>query len=168
MSTRRKPGRFNAREMFTLAEVLMASPTNPMPAADARARYEATLHHLEQLAAAPEPSPLDWRTVAMAGNVLEALLAADVIDDPERVLADGFAAMRAAASRPKIRFTGDELQAVRAMVRNWGTVLEQCPHRMLLQAFRRVYADIQRRDASAIENGDLATQLNGWRASSAA
>lgn len=171
MSTRRKVRRFDAREMFTLTDVMLASPTAPMPAADAKQRHAATLHHLEQLASAPEPGPLDWRTVAMAGNVLEVLVNQDVVDDPEGVLAEGFEAMRAAARRHreagKIRFTGDELTAVRAMVRNWGIVLDQCPHRTLLQAFRRVYSDIQRRDASAIANGDLATQLNGWRSAAA-
>lgn len=167
MSTRRKPRRFDAREMFTLTDVLLASPVHPMPLLDARQRHAATVHHLDQLAAAPAPTALDWRTVAMAGNVLEVLLAQDVIDDPEGVLADGFAAMRAAAHRDKIRFTGDELQAVRAMVRNWGDVLELAPHRTLLQAFRRVYSDIQQRDASAIASGHLTTQLDGWRAPAA-
>lgn len=171
MSSRRKPARFNDREMFTLTEVLLASPTAPMPAADAQQRHAATLHHLEQLATAPAPSALDWRTVAMAGNVMEVLLGQCIVQDPDGLLYQAFEAMRAAARRHAaggaIRFTGPELVAVRAMVRDWGEILEQCPHRTLLQAFRRVYADIQQRDASAISSGNLATQLDGWRAPAA-
>ncbi len=173
MSHRRKQHnrRFDAREMFTLTDVLLASPTQPMPAADARQRHAATVHHLEQLATAPAPSPLDWRTVAMAGNVLEILLEQGVAQDPDGLLREAFDAMRAAARRHTtagvIRFSGPELRAVRAMVRDWGEILEMCPHRTLLQAFRRVYSDIQNRDASAIRNGDLVTQLDGWRSSAA-
>lgn len=169
MSHRRKQPshRFNHREMFTLAEVMIASPVNPMPRADAQQRHAATLHHLEQLATAPAPTALDWRTVAMAGNVLEVLLAQGITQDPEGLLYQAFEALRAAAHRTHagghIRLTGPGLVAVRAMVRDWGDILEQCPHRTLLQAFRRVYSDIQNRDASATRNGQLASQLDGWR-----
>lgn len=170
MSHRRKqPTRgFDHREMFTLAEVLVASPTEPMPAWDAKKRLADTERHLEQLATAPAPTALDWRCVAMAGNVLEVLLEQEIIDDPECVLREGFDAMRAAARRfhekGVIRFSGPELVAVRAMIRNWGTVLELCPHRTLLQSFRTVYRRIQDRDASATQSGHLAAQLDGWRA----
>lgn len=171
MSTRRKPARFDAREMFTLTDVLLASPTAPMPAADARTRHRATEHHLDRLAAAPDPSSLDWRTVAMAGNVLEVLLGQGIAQDPDGLLYQAFEAMRAAARRHAaggaIRFTGPELVAVRAMVRDWGEILEQCPHRTLLQAFRRVYSDIQKSDASALQTGHLAAQLDGWSAPAA-
>jgi hypothetical protein len=171
MSSRRKPARFNDREMFTLTEVLLASPVGPMPAADARQRYASTLVHLERLATAPDPSALDWRTVAMAGNVIEVLLGQGVVQDPDGLLYQAFEAMRAAARRHAaggaIRFTGPELVAVRAMVRDWGEILEQCPHRTLLQAFRRVYSDIQKSDASALQTGHLAAQLDHWRAPAA-
>ncbi len=168
MSTRRTVKRFNAREMFTLTDVLLASPVAPMPQMDARQRHAATVLHLEQLASAPAPTALDWRTVAMAGNVIEVLLNQGELEDPDGLLYQAFEAMRAAARRHAaggaIRFTGPELVAVRCMVRDWGQILEHCAHRTLLQAFRRVYSDIQQRDASAIASGNLATQLDGWRA----
>jgi len=169
MSHRRKQAtnRFDHREMFTLAEMLIASPTGPMPAWDAQKRHADTLHHLEQLATAPAPTALDWRTVAMAGNVMEVLMDQGIVQDPDGLLYQAFEALRAAARRfsagGHIRCTGPELVAVRAMVRDWGEILEACPHRTLIQAFRRVYADIQKRDASAIKDGHLASQLDGWR-----
>lgn len=169
MSHRRKqPARhFDHREMFTLAEVLTASPTEPMPAWDAQKRHADTARHFDNLAAAPEPTALDWRTVAMAGNVIEVLLERDILQDPDGLLAEAFAALRAAAYRArdlgKIRLDGPGLVAVRAMVREWGEILAQCPHRTLLQAFREVYRRIQARDAGALRDGHLAAQLDGWK-----
>ncbi len=101
MSTRRKklppPGR--AGDSFTFMDELMASPIEPMPASDVASRVAAAQFHLERLATAPEPSVMDWRVCAMVGNVLEVMIELEIAQDPDGLLAEAFAALRAAGLR---------------------------------------------------------------------
>lgn len=168
MSCRRKQTtrRFDSSEMFTLAEVMLASPTEPMPAADAAKRKADTEYHLNQLATAQSPTVLDWRVVSMVGNVFKILLDRGIVEDNDGLLDEAFQALKDAAGRniakgANIRLSGPGLIAVRAMVREWGELLDQAPHRTMLQVFREVHRRLMDIDAGMRRPEDYVAQIDG-------
>lgn len=168
MSTRRKgtPRKFAASDMFTLAEVLVASPVDPMPAWDREKRKADADTHLIQLALADKPSILDWRVVAMCGNVVQVLLQQGAVQDEDGLLEEALQALREAATRTvqagaNIRLSGPGLSAVRSLVGQWGKLLDVLPHRTVLQAFREVHRRLVLMDAGQRQPGDFLAQIDG-------
>lgn len=160
MSTRRKtPKPPRPGESFTLVDEMMASPTAPMPAADAADRVSVARQHLAEIQTAPAPTVMDWRVCAMVGNVVEVMLELGYIDDPDGLLMDGQAALRYAAERALdrtgvIRFTGDELRAVAELIDGYADILGFLAHRKVIRAFRETEKRMRALDAGQRRPGD--------------
>jgi hypothetical protein len=150
--------------MFTLMDEMLASPTEPMPADDAASRVAAALHHLERLATEPAPNVMEWRVCAMVGNFMEVLLELGIAQDPDGLLVDAFAALRAAAERnlragKTIRLTGPGLVAIRGLIRDFAEILEQAPHRTIIRAFRETDKRVRSLDRGGRRPSDYVAQV---------
>jgi hypothetical protein len=125
---------------YTMLDELMASGTEPMPAA---ARYhQLTAMHLalQGLEMASEPTKNDWRLVADAVNLFETLVNMGEVEDSSKLLADAVKALGDAGARffkhGKIRLDGQGITAVRAVLEDYATVLEALPHRIMIRCHR--------------------------------
>lgn len=142
MSTRRKTPKPGAPgESFSLAEELIASPTNPMPAPDAAERVRVAREHLERLQYAAEPTVMDWRVCAMVGNVIEIMLELGIVQDAQGLLQDAQAALLEASERAlnrgaPIRLSGTGIKSLTWLVDSFEDILTLVPHRTMVRAFR--------------------------------
>lgn len=143
MSTKRKgsPAPPKPGESLTLVDEMLASPTEPMPAADAATRVAVARLHLERLQTMPSPGVMDWRVCAMVGNVIEVMIEFDLAQDPDGLLQDAQAALLEASERAltkgaPLRFTGRGLTAVTWLVDAFEALLAEAPHRTMVRVFR--------------------------------
>lgn len=168
MRTKRhhKTPQWTDSDRFTHIDVLLASPTEPMPADEVSRRVAIASHYLDELLTAPAPSVLAWRCCAMVGNVMEVLLDLGVVQDPDALLAEAFQALRVAATRnvstgAAIRLTGPGIVAVRTLFREYGEILAQLPHRTVINAYRQTERRLRSIDAGVKRPGDYVAQIDG-------
>jgi hypothetical protein len=145
MSTRRrgvpppKPGLTGYN--FTLLDELRASPDHPMPERDAARRVAEVRKNLDALAHGTQPDKVNWRLVALAGNILEVMRELDMINDPDDLLADSFGVLRSVAEYATQhgvppRLVGAEIAIVDGMVQAFADALAGLPHRTVIRAMR--------------------------------
>lgn len=167
MSTRRKRTyRLDPRDSFTMIDELMASPTEPMPAAMAADRVATAMRHFQQITTALAPTSLDWRCCAMIGNIMEVLLELEIVQDPDKLLQDAFQALRAAAGRNiakglAIRLDGPGMASVRTLIEQYGEILAAAPHRTIINAYRQTERRMVAMDAGKLRAGDYMAQIDG-------
>lgn len=135
---------------YTLLDVMMASPTQPLK--DELQRHQLTRMHggLEAMEKAPDPTTDDWRVVSDAVNIMETLVNngpwldcdGDPVDitDASGLLQDAVTAMAMAGKRHKaggnIRLDGAGIQAVRAVLEDYAGLLAVLPARSMIKAHR--------------------------------
>lgn len=135
---------------YTLMDVIMASPSIPLP--EELRRHQLTRMHggLEAMEKAPAPTTDDWRVVSDAVNIMETLVNngpwLDCDGDPVEItdasglLQDAVTAMAMAGKRHKsggnIRLDGSGIQAVRAVLEDYRDLLEALPARTMIKAHR--------------------------------
>lgn len=135
---------------YTLFDVVLASPTQPLP--EELRRHQLTRMHggLESMEKAPAPTTDDWRVVSDAVNLMETLVIngpwrdcdGDPVDvtDANGLLQDAVTAMAMAGKRHKnggnIRLDGAGIQAVRAVLEDYSDMLEVLPARTMIKAHR--------------------------------
>lgn len=147
---KRKPGKTVYVYRYTLMDVIMASPTHPLP--EDLQRHQLTRMHggLEAMEKAPEPTTDDWRVVSDAVNIMETLvnngpwLDCDgdqvQIGDSRGLLQDAVTAMAMAGKRHRaggnIRLDGSGIQSVRAVLEDYAGLLAVLPARTMIKAHR--------------------------------
>lgn len=127
---------------YSFMDELMASPTNPMP--EAMQNYQMTRIYagLDSLEKAPSPSKQDWEMVVDAVNLTETLVREmNIAEDNSGLLQDAANALAKAGERhlktgANIRLDGAGLQAVRAVIEDYGLMLATLPHRTMIQCHR--------------------------------
>ena len=135
---------------YSLLDVMMASPAQPLP--PELQRHQLTRMHggLEAMEKAPAPTTDDWRVVSDAVNIMETLanngpwLDCDgdpvEIKDASGLLQDAVMALAMAGKRHKaggnIRMDGAGIQAVRAVLEDYRDLLEVLPARTMIKAHR--------------------------------
>jgi hypothetical protein len=135
---------------YTLFDVMLASPSEPL--AEHLQRHQLTRMHggLEAMEKAPAPTTDDWRVVSDAVNIMETLVNngpwQDCDGDPVEItdasglLQDAVTAMAMAGKRHKsggnIRLDGAGIQAVRAVLEDYRDLLEMLPARTMIKAHR--------------------------------
>lgn len=126
---------------YGLIDELMASPTEPAPAAGRRHQLTVMLQGLANIEQAEKPTTNDWRVVSDAVNLMETLVDMGVVEDASGLLMDAVTAMATAGRRHRaggqIRLDGPGIQAVRAVLEDYGTVLNAIPHRTLVKCHRK-------------------------------
>lgn len=158
MSTRRKVPK-PAGSSLSLVDEMIASPTAPMPAEDARQRVAAAREHLDALQHAAEPTVMNWRVCAMVGNVIEVMLGLGLVQDDEGLLANAQRVLRAAsehaiAHNVPPRLVGAEVQHVAALVDAFEQVLAEVPHRAMVRVFRETDVLMRRLNQGQRRPGD--------------
>lgn len=119
--------------------VMLASPDKPMQ--PSRYRHQLTRMHLAMasITSGESPTDEDWRLIADAVNLVETLVLQGVAQDESCLLHDAITAMaeafyRADQDSARMRLTGPGLAAIRAVLADWGTCLEQLPERTVIEA----------------------------------
>jgi len=135
---------------YTLFDVVLASPSQPL--AEHLQRHQLTRMHggLESMEKAPVPTTDDWRVVSDAVNLMETLVNngpwfdcdCDPVEitDASGLLQDAVTAMAMAGKRHRaggnIRLDGAGIQAVRAVLEDYRDLLEVLPARTMIKAHR--------------------------------
>ena len=134
---KRKPSR-RASTHYGPWHVMLASPDKPMQ--PSRYRHQLTRMHLAlaSITKGESPTDEDWRLIADAINLVETLVLQGVAQDESGLLHDAITAMaeayRADQDSARMRLTGPGLAAIRAVLADWGTCLEQLPERTVIEA----------------------------------
>jgi hypothetical protein len=147
---KQKPKRTVYVYRYTLFDVVLASPSVPLP--EPLQRHQLTRMHggLEAMEKAPVPTTDDWRVVSDAVNLMETLVDngpwLDCDGDPVEItdasglLQDAVTAMAMAGKRHKdggnIRLDGAGIQAVRGVLADYGGLLTVLPERTMIKAHR--------------------------------
>ena len=147
---RKKPSRTVYVYRYSLIDVMLASPTQPLP--ESHRVHQLTRMHqgLEAMEKAPQPTTDDWRVVSDAVNIMETLVTNGPwpdcsgepveITDSSGLLSDAVTAMALAGKRHKaggnIRLDGAGIQAVRGVLADYSDMLEALPARTMIKAHR--------------------------------
>ncbi len=135
---------------YSLLDVMMANPTQPL--LYELQRHQLTRMHqgLEAMEKAPEPTTDDWRVVSDAVNIMETLVNngpwpdcdGDMVEitDASGLLTDAVNALAMAGKRHKaggnIRMDGAGIQAVRGVLADYADLMEVLPARTMIKAHR--------------------------------
>lgn len=126
---------------YSLMDELMASSTKPMP--DAMQNYHLTRMYqgLSALEKAPVPKLEDWQFVADGVNMVETLIVEmKLAEDTSGLLQDAVAALALAGRRHlaggNIRLDAAGIQAVRAILEDYSSLLAMLPHRVMVRCHR--------------------------------
>lgn len=125
---------------YTLLDVMSASPTEPMPAHKQLYQLTRMYNGLRSLEQDTAPTTEDWRLCSDAVNFMETLVTQGHVCDASGLLMDAITALAMAGRRHvasgTIRLDGAGIQAVRAVLEDYASALEQLPHRTMVQCHR--------------------------------
>jgi hypothetical protein len=137
---KRKPAKPTYIYRYTLLDVLQASATEPMSASSRLHQLTRMYGGLHALETAPEPTTDDWRVCSDAVNLMETLVEMKVVEDGSGLLMDAITALANAGRRHReghsLRLDAPGIKAVRSVLEDYASVLEQLPARTMLQAHR--------------------------------
>ena len=132
---------------YTQWDLLLASPTEPMPEAKRTHQLTRMWGGLAAIERGAQPSTDDWRVCSDAVNLMESLVTAGWVEDAQGLLADAVQALAQAGRRHlaghAIRLDAAGIQAVRAVLEDYAAALEQIDHRSMLYAHRMTEARIR-------------------------
>ena len=138
-----RPNRLGAPapHTYTLIDEMMASPTAPLPESSRRHQLTVMWQGLAAIETGAEPTNNDWRVVSDAVNLMETfVLEMRICADTQGLLDDAVAALAMAGKRKlaggAIRLDGVGIQATRALLESYADLLDQIPHRTLVQCHR--------------------------------
>jgi hypothetical protein len=136
--TRRKPHR--PATHYSMLNVLMASPTAPMPESMRLHQLTAMYQGLAALEQGQQPTTDDWRVCSDAVNLMETLILQGHVSDADGLLMDAITALAKAGRRnlagAQIRLDGPGIAAVRAVLEDYASVLDTLPERVMVQCHR--------------------------------
>jgi len=126
---------------YTHWDVLMSSPTEPLPVEKRMFQLTRMFEGLSALERDPAPTYDDWKVVSDALNMMETLLVMGQVEDPDDLIGEAAMALAKAGNRSlkghPIRLDGSAIQLIRAILRDYCEVLENLPARTMIQAHRQ-------------------------------
>ena len=126
---------------YTHWDVLMASPTNPLPMEKRMFQLTRMFEGLSAIERDPSPTYDDWKVVSDALNMMETLLVMGQVEDPDDLIGEAAMALAKAGNRSlkghPIRLDGSAIQLIRAILQDYCDVLENLPARTMIQAHRQ-------------------------------
>lgn len=148
---------------FTAIDEAMASPVNPFPAG----RFADRIEHTRACLASVEVgacSVYAWAVLCSAANEMEAAIALGFVDDPEGLLADTFAALRACAPRftsasALIGLPPEDVANLTDMVDGWVEFLTTHSARRVVKACRFTDARVLDLARGKLKMGDLVCSM---------
>jgi uncharacterized protein YyaL (SSP411 family) len=125
---------------YTMMDVMMASPDKPMDASKRRHQLTRMWDGLASIETAPAPSTEDWRVCSDAVNLMETMVNMQIVEDANGLINDAVTALAMAGKRHMkngvIRLDAQGMQAVRAVLEDYASVIEQVSERTLIQVHR--------------------------------
>jgi len=126
---------------YTIMDEMMASPTEPLPAAYRTHQLTRMYQGLHSMETAPAPTTDDWRVVSDAVNLMETLVVEmKVCEDSSGLLMDAITALALAGKRNRaggsIRMDGAGIQAVRAILSDYAELLDVLSARTMIRCHR--------------------------------
>jgi len=125
---------------YTLWDEMLASPTEPMPIDSRTHQLTRMWQGLVALELADTPSTDDWRVLSDAVNLMETLVAQGEVRDDSGLLQDAITALAMAGRRSlaggNIRLDARGIQAVRAVLEDYASAVEQLSHRTMVRCHR--------------------------------
>jgi len=130
------------RPRYSTWDELMASPTEPMPIAKRTHQLSRMYEGLHAIETADKPTTDDWRVVSDAVNLVETLvLDMKICEDNDGLLDDAIKALAESGRRytktgANIRLDAPGIQAVRSVLADYASLLEQLPERTMMRCHR--------------------------------
>ena len=125
---------------YTMMDVMMASPDKPIDASKRRHQLTRMWDGLASIETAPAPSTEDWRVCSDAVNLMETMVNMQIVEDANGLINDAVTALAMAGKRHMkngvIRLDAQGMQAVRAVLEDYASVIEQISERTLIQVHR--------------------------------
>lgn len=125
------------RTHYSHMDVLLASPTQPMPAASRLHAMTRFYQALDAMQTAPNPTPEDWRALSDAVNLVETMLSTGLATDEGGTKAACIEAMGQAGQRylagKAMRLSGPGIQAMRALLADLDELMQLMPHRDMVR-----------------------------------
>jgi len=135
---KRKP---KPRHTYTHWDVLMASPTEPLPEAKRRFQLTRMFGGLAAIEKGERPNPDDWSVLSDCTNLMETLVLSGIATDDDGLIMDGITALAMAGQRAvkagAIRLDGPGIAAMRAMLTDYAALLEVLPARTVIDCHRK-------------------------------
>jgi hypothetical protein len=132
---------------YALIDELTASATSPMPEARRMHQLSVMWQGLAAMERAQTPEKSHWRVCSDAINIMETLVEMGVLQDSQGLLNDAVTAMAMAGKRNlaggQIRPDGAGIHAVRAILEDYASALEQLTERVVIRAHRLTETRIQ-------------------------
>lgn len=126
---------------YSMVDVLMASPTEPLDKHKRTYQLSRMWEGLAALESGADVSPDHWRSVSDAVNLMETLAEMGSVRDESGLLTDAVIALGAAGERAMrgqpLRLDAAGIHAARAVLEDYAAVLEALPARTVIQAHRR-------------------------------
>lgn len=126
---------------YTHWDVLMASPTEPLPVQKRMFQLTRMFEGMSALERDPNPTYDDWKVVSDALNMMETLLVMGQVEDPDNLIGDAAKALAKAGNRSleghPIRLDASAINTVRSILEDYCTVLDNLPARTMIQAHRQ-------------------------------
>ena len=131
---------------YTHWDVLMASPTDPLPMEKRMFQLTRMFEGLSALEKDPAPTYDDWVVVSDALNMMETLLVMGQVEDPDDLIGEAAMALAKAGNRSlkghPIRLDGSAIQLIRAILEDYCEVLDNLPARTMIQAHRQTVSRV--------------------------
>lgn len=149
MSRKQSKRRAVARQKYyTIMDEMLASPTELLPVAYRMHQLTRMYEGLAAMETAPVPTTDDWRVVSDAVNLMETLVnEMKVCEDSSGLLIDAITALALAGKRNlaggAIRLDGAGIQAVRAILSDYASLLDVLPARTMIRCHRLTEKRIQ-------------------------
>lgn len=138
---------------YSLLDEMTASPRQPLPAAVRTHQLTRMWDSLRRIENAPDPTTEDWRICSDAVNLMETLVTTNngwwldceeelvQIADASGLLPDAVTALAEAGRRHlqkglAIRLDAKGMQAVRAVLEDYGSMIDQLPARTMIRCHR--------------------------------
>ncbi len=134
---KRNPHKKQVHRTYSMMDVMMASPTNPIPQDKRLYQLNAMRMGLYAMENDPTPQKEHWRCVADVVNMFETLVQMKIVADEQGLLTDATNEMAKAAKRSMeqgvpIRLSGTGIQVCRAMLDDYAGVIEVLPERIMV------------------------------------
>lgn len=137
---RRQRNRLTDNLTYTLLDEMTASPTQPLPEATRRHQLTRMWAGLRAIETAANPTTDDWRVCSDAVNLMETLVDMYVVEDSSGLLQDAITALALSGKRHTagnaIRLDARGIQAIRAVLEDYASVIEQVSARTMIHCHR--------------------------------
>ena len=132
---------------YSVMDAMMASPDRPMK--EERRQYQlmninTALYSIER---AENPTTEDWKIISQAINMMEMLVEMGFAKDEDGLIQDAINSMATMAQRYKdknaMRFSGNEMKAIRGIVEDYQTMIENLDERTMIYCHRKTEMRLQ-------------------------